>query len=1495
MRPPLLLLALAVGGSVATAALTPPARRASQDDPTLVERFIRNRIQKLVQGTVRRGARVSLGRLTGSFLSQLAMDSVEIRDDEDSLVFRSGPVTARYSARDLIAGRWIFDELTIERPVLVLREHANGEWNYQRILARTAGPPAPAPVVRAGLLRVRGGSLRIALPWRPESWYTPRLRDSIVAARLKAGTMATTAEGLVQLYRWTALSADARALDASGPGRDGGSVNVVDADAEEHFPPFKFRNLRGSVRWFRDSTVVAIGGVALGKSRGSGAGVVRFVKGGGPPRLDFKARMDTLALADVAWISPVVPTNGGGRATLTVKTDAGDPALVHYALSDADVRTGATRVLGAVTFGVGQQQLRITNVALTLDPLGTKETEDFLGFPLPLGLTGAFRGTVKASGGPLDRFVLEEATATFVDSRAPRTTVPLKARGSFDLAAKGKTGFRALVVEAPRMDAPFVAALFPKAGIARGVAALTATIDARGDSMWVRDLRATYERRGVGTTRLTGRVALHRGAKGVDGYDARLSADSLRLTTFLTDSNVARVGALGGNLSARGDLEGVRLATDLAGPAGAITSDVAVHFSPGRTVAGTVALHDIAIALTPQGAPVTADAHATIDLTGDSLSVMTGRIAVDVDSTTFGAARMTAGSMRLRFANAHAIIDTLDLDAGVVALTGSGGIGLRSGVADTLRLALSAASLEALRNAVRPLVARRRPVDTTGLTAFLWDDTVRGSFALTAALSGRLDSVRALIGARVRGLQSGVTRADSIGLAADGTIVRDTLTGALDVSFTRGRIGAQPLDVVRAHVDASGPGRYAVAVDAEAQKGFDRLSARTRIALRGDTIDVDLDSLFAHFGGDTVRLRAPTRIVAGPGRVTVDSTRAELGKGGTLFLAATLVDSGAISGILRLEDFPLVVQDSAKQVPARATALLNARVELGGTRRMPRIEALLDAADVKLVGTAAGSVRVTGEYDQQRLSTTIRVDEGADGSITFAGDLPVNLALMTVPRRMRDEDLVGTLRSDSLRLNFLKRVVPVLSEASGTLRADVIVGGRLERPLFEGKFSLDSGVLVARDVGAQLRDIVARIALRNDSILIERFTARGERRLGDSVSLSGFAWLPDSGAGAIDLRLRATQFAAYRNKALGSFDVNGELRLSGTREAATLDGDAELYDAIGYLGSKFVKEVEESRLVLDAPGDSTVERVVVPPKPPSFAARLRQRVAIGDLSLRLGDNVRLRSSDANVVLGGGIRATGRLDAVNLSGDLLAKRGVYRLNLGLVSRTFQVDSGRVTFYGPLANSPALDITTTYLVRLENRDQVKVHAQILGTAAVPRIILSSDDQAASGASETELLSYLIFGVPSFALSGNNANTLRSVQNALAPTLGGVAERALSSVLPGVDMLRVTMASQGDLGGINDQSGGLLAGSSITAGQQLGDRVFVSVNTGFCKRTTGGDLADFSPWFGLAVEYRLGPASWLQASMDPGTNACKSTSESAAQSLQFGLDLFREFRFR
>ena len=102
------------------------------------------------------------------------------------------------------------------------------------------------------------------------------------------------------------------------------------------------------------------------------------------------------------------------------------------------------------------------------------------------------------------------------------------------------------------------------------------------------------------------------------------------------------------------------------------------------------------------------------------------------------------------------------------------------------------------------------------------------------------------------------------------------------------------------------------------------------------------------------------------------------------------------------------------------------------------------------------------------------------------------------------------------------------------------------------------------------------------------------------------------------------------------------------------------------------------------------------PQPP---ARLVENLRLDGVSVNLGDEVWLRSAEANIKLGGSLNVTRARDEretrrsalgrgtreepvyrLALSGALSADRGTYTLDLGLVQREFQVQSGRITFFG-----------------------------------------------------------------------------------------------------------------------------------------------------------------------------------------------------------------------
>ena len=190
----------------------------------------------------------------------------------------------------------------------------------------------------------------------------------------------------------------------------------------------------------------------------------------------------------------------------------------------------------------------------------------------------------------------------------------------------------------------------------------------------------------------------------------------------------------------------------------------------------------------------------------------------------------------------------------------------------------------------------------------------------------------------------------------------------------------------------------------------------------------------------------------------------------------------------------------------------------------------------------------------------------------------------------------------------------------------------------------------------------------------------------------------------------------------------------------------------------------------------------------------------------------------------------------------------------------------------------------MVRRANGEEIPVHVHIGGTLDQPLVALTSSDPLYARAPESEIISLLIFGEPTFALDGPRQSTVRTVTGVLLPTVGGKVEGVLQSLLPGLSTVQVVTGGGRSKDDLSLNS--LLDNVSITAGKQFGSRTYLRLNTGVCR---GAQL-----WAALAVEYRITRDLTAQVGVDPGAAPCARLGADALSPRQFGFDLFRSWIF-
>jgi translocation and assembly module TamB len=465
-----------------------------------------------------------------------------------------------------------------------------------------------------------------------------------------------------------------------------------------------------------------------------------------------------------------------------------------------------------------------------------------------------------------------------------------------------------------------------------------------------------------------------------------------------------------------------------------------------------------------------------------------------------------------------------------------------------------------------------------------------------------------------------------------------------------------------------------------------------------------------------------------------------------------------------------------------------------------------------------------------------------------------------------------------------------------------------------GAVTVDDGAAFVRAAGIRVSGVAADVLLAGDSVHLRRLAARSGGPA-DTASLTGSVVLRPLDNPRFSLRLAARNFLAVDRARLATLWLSTPrpLTLDGPYLGATLRGAVRAERgriSIPELIDKRIVDLNEYRDVVD----TTVfrNRVLLPGAPIAFVENL----TVDDLSVGVGDDVWLRSPEANIKLGGALAVTGdvgrglgsaRERQLALLGTLDVERGTYRLNLGIAQPIFDVQPGTLRFFGTPDLNPTLDIRAVHTVRqaraATNRPDVQVQVNIGGTLNQPTLRLASADNPPIP--DTDLISYLVTGEPAAAVLGQGAGS-GDQGAAVTSIVSRLAGSVLSGALAGgpFDIVQVQTGGIGDgQRGIGESSRDILGRTRLGVGGRLDDRTFYTLSTGLCGLTgSAGDQNAFNLFangLGVRVERRLTPTFNVELSIEPASSAqtCgqASTSRVFQQTpRQFGFDFSRAWSF-
>jgi translocation and assembly module TamB len=644
-------------------------------------------------------------------------------------------------------------------------------------------------------------------------------------------------------------------------------------------------------------------------------------------------------------------------------------------------------------------------------------------------------------------------------------------------------------------------------------------------------------------------------------------------------------------------------------------------------------------------------------------------------------------------------------------------------------------------------------------------------------------------------------------------------------------------------------------------------------------------------------------------------------------------ESGAARVHLRGDLLPLADFGTLAQLPAALAGRAGFDLDITGTRLAPVMSMTADVGALTYGAYSAEAIKLRGAYDRARADLQAQLMRGGRSVLDANVEYPIALTLFSA--RATGDSLRGRLHADSVDLALIQALAPSVRNAAGRMAVDLAISGQPDHPHVGGAITLHDGALEVPDAGLRLASIEGKVSVNatRDSLSIDqlRWTTPVN---GGTGSLRGSVVFRDLANPRLDLRLDANALRAVDKRNIARLDVStgqSGLTLAGTFANATMTGALKVDRGTIYIPELIGKQLEDlTESDFAALFDTTDVRYrsLMPKAPSKLVAHLR----LDGVSVNLGDDVWLRSKEANIKLGGSLSVTRALDdretgrstlarddqadneryVLALSGSLSADRGTYALALGPVQRQFQVQSGRIAFFGTPDFNPEIDVTALYNVKQRDRADIGVQARIFGNFfPAPALSLTSSDPSIAS---SDLVSYLVFGRPSAELS-NLAD--RRTLDLFLPSLGALGSQTLGAQFGSfVDLFQIQSGTLGD-NQLDPQGGNgvsnLLSTTRLGAEKQISDRLFLSLSTGLCglpftqTGNSGSDpnagLKSFTDALEGKLEYRLPIASpdrfALRLGREPAASALRCGNTNSVRGFvwtpqQFGISLFRSWSF-
>src|SRR6266576_634690 len=485
-----------------------------------------------VASTVVEGAvhgSIEVGEVRGSLLTGVVLTDVRLLDPDSTLVAWLPRAELGYNPIDFAAGRVVFMEVRLERPIINIVQHQNGKTNFDELLrlgekdtvtVKPLGPAGPRSLILLRNVQIVDGSL------------TLRLQKHGQVTSANEEIEFSGEDGRYRVRRFEHLNARLAAMRIQAPREKGIRIDVLRLATESSDPKLSIADVVGSLTIDGRTLTVDLSRVRFQGTQFSARGSVQWPAD--TLLWNLAMRADSATLTDIRFLDPRFPQDAVLHGGVTLASHGG--RLLEIQLRPLDLAFGQGRLTGRVTaFSAADSGL----VALRQGDLVARDLSlDFARVYIDsLPFYGRLNGRTIVDG-PMSALKIE-TDWSFRDSLVPGWPESL-IRGKGEVNIGGKDlAFQPFAVEAGRIDLGTIRRLVPGfdlQGELDATGTLAGTIRMNGDLRGVETHADLAMLGGGGAVRGDGTLLL--GARDVHpGFGVRdftLHAQDLNLQRWLT-------------------------------------------------------------------------------------------------------------------------------------------------------------------------------------------------------------------------------------------------------------------------------------------------------------------------------------------------------------------------------------------------------------------------------------------------------------------------------------------------------------------------------------------------------------------------------------------------------------------------------------------------------------------------------------------------------------------------------------------------------------------------------------------------------------------------------------------------------------------------------------------------------------------------------------------------------------------------------------------------